>query len=377
MNIRTKCIISIAILTKYLRTNFGEHVPYEIIRPICTLYAKLINTYVSCGHDHTILIKQGDLYAWGNNEHGQLGLGNLANQNSPQKIDLDNVIVVASSTYYTMAVTINNKLYAWGDNSFGELGLGNNFVHNLPQKVNLDNVRIIKCGDAHTMAITTNNELYAWGRNNYGQLGLGKNSDNICENNFPQQVCPGGIRSVSCGIFHTAIITTCGDLYACGDNTYGQLGLGHNSTRNALIKVNLDNIISISCGDYHTMAVTTTNELYAWGHCAQLGVGDRYDHNRPHKINLTNVIRVSSGCNCTAAITTNNEIYFLGGTNKSIYGEPQKINLNNIAPIISDGHNMLVGTINRFYIWRSTENDQFNLCDIRNGNLPKKLLNFD
>ena len=76
----------------------------------------------------------------------------------------------------SMAVLENGEVYAWGCNGNGQLGLGNNINQLNPQRVTaLAGVvctRVV-CGYAHTLAVTDEGALYAWGANSYGQLGTG------------------------------------------------------------------------------------------------------------------------------------------------------------------------------------------------------------
>src|SRR5208282_76466 len=93
---------------------------------------------------------------------------------------------------------------------------------------------------------------------------------------------------VSCGYNHTCLVFD-KQLYACGSNEYGQLGLGHNQNQNSLQKLNLPVVKKIICGGAHSIAVTgeekvrnapfsnplgkmrehfsstATNEVYVWG----------------------------------------------------------------------------------------------------------------
>lgn len=72
-----------------------------------------------------------------------------------------------------MTLTSFGDLWSWGNNRYGELGLGcdtDNF--NTPQKVNLSKVLSINCGTHHNVAITSNDDIYVWGCNYLEQLGL-------------------------------------------------------------------------------------------------------------------------------------------------------------------------------------------------------------
>ena len=130
---------NIFVLNNYLRDTFGDHVPYEIIKLI------IMSTYpkikISCGYSHTCLLMD-EVYVWGDNDEGQLGLGHNQSQNSPQKF---------------APMQMNRR-----EEGTSERG-----------KLNLSNIKDIICGGRHTIALTDSNEVWVWGYNNEGQLGLG------------------------------------------------------------------------------------------------------------------------------------------------------------------------------------------------------------
>ena len=177
-----KHIYNILILKNYLRETWGEHVPYEIIQLI--IMAGYPRISISCGHNHSCMILYNEVYAWGENDYGQLGLDNNTNQNLPQKLNLPNIKKISCGDSHTITLTNSNEIYAWGSNGLGQLGLGNNICYNLPQKLNLRHIKKIICGGNHTIALTHSNEVYSWGWNYYGQLGLGNNLDQ----NSPQKL---------------------------------------------------------------------------------------------------------------------------------------------------------------------------------------------
>ena len=81
---------------------------------------------------------------------------------------------------------------------------------------------------------------------------------------------------VSCGDYHTMAIDQEGHLWACGNNDYGQLGLGDQLRRQKLEKVSNQKFVSISCGNRHTLAVDEKNCLWSCGYNngGQLSQGD-------------------------------------------------------------------------------------------------------
>ncbi len=125
---------------------------------------------VSLGDRHSAVIKDGNLYAWGDNRFGQLGNGTTASSNIPIKI-MENVSSVNLGEYSAI-ITKDGNLYTWGDNRFGRLGNGTSASSNIPIKI-MENVSSVSLGDWHSAAITKDGNLYTWGFNGGGQLGNG------------------------------------------------------------------------------------------------------------------------------------------------------------------------------------------------------------
>ncbi|KAL7641414.1 UNVERIFIED_CONTAM: hypothetical protein RMT77_008554 [Armadillidium vulgare] len=142
---------------------------------------------VAAGSHHSLaLTEDGEVLAWGQNNCGQIGSGTTTNQPTPRKIIANiggrRVIDIACGQTSSMAVMDNGEVYGWGLNSNGQLGLGNTVnQHNTCRVTALQGVVITKvaCGYSHTLALSDEGHLYAWGLNGYGQLGTG-NKANQC-----------------------------------------------------------------------------------------------------------------------------------------------------------------------------------------------------
>ena len=80
-----------------------------------------------------------EVYAWGSNVYRQLGLGNctMNRYNLPQKLNLRHIKKIICGGNHTIALTHSNEVYSWGWNYYGQLGLGNNLDQNSPQKLQL------------------------------------------------------------------------------------------------------------------------------------------------------------------------------------------------------------------------------------------------
>ena len=82
------------------------------------------------------------------------------------------------------------------------------------------------------------------------------------------------VTSISCGYAHTLLLTERGSLFACGNNTYGQLGLGSGTKRSIPTKLSgadfgQEAIDVISAGLFHSVAVSETGRVFTWGSSPQ------------------------------------------------------------------------------------------------------------
>lgn len=138
---------------------------------------------LSCGAHCLGIGNDGQLYSWGYNYSGQLGLGDELNRTAPTKISLPagatNWVAADVGGNHSLAIASNGRLYAWGRNWEYQLGIGyaESQTVNLPVEVPfpLGVKRWLKvaAGFAHSLAIGDDCQLYSWGGNGDGELGTG------------------------------------------------------------------------------------------------------------------------------------------------------------------------------------------------------------
>ena len=139
---------------------------------------------VSAGVNHTVALdSSGNVWAWGDNRYSQLGHDTTPNNYSTTPIQvsgLTNVKSVSAGEEHTVALKNNGTVWAWGSNEFGQLGDGE-VVPQLPiiynpipvQVVDLINVETVSAGENHNIALKTDGTVWAWGYNRQGALGAG------------------------------------------------------------------------------------------------------------------------------------------------------------------------------------------------------------
>jgi alpha-tubulin suppressor-like RCC1 family protein len=305
---------------------------------------------IYCGTMHTfILMGNGEMYACGYNGYGQLGLNNYISQYSFVKVNIDeNIKQISCGLHYTIILTENNNIYVCGDNGYGQLGLDHTNMINKFQKVNIEGmteiIKKISCGAFHTFILMENNDIYVSGKNDRGQLGLGYiNTINKFIKVYIEEI-EGNIKNINCGYMYTFILTENNDIYAVGLNSFGQLGLGHFDTISKFKKVNVEgNIKQISCGESHSIILTKNNKMYACGNnkSGQISFGNIDRINRFTKINIEgNIKQIDCGFYHTFVLMENNEIYASGQNNVGQLGLGHDDNKNKFVKVNIEGINI-------------------------------------
>jgi alpha-tubulin suppressor-like RCC1 family protein len=204
---------------------------------------------VEAGEDHNLAVKKdGTVWAWGNNMDGQLGDGNYFTESrTPVLVSggtFTGVVDVAAGAHHSLAVKDDGTVWAWGGNAHGQLGDNTVKDHHTPVQVTTSSglksrVVDVAAGQYFSLALTEDGSVWAWGGNSYGQLG----DDTVKDRHLPVQVYTGSglynggfVTDVDAGLHHSLALTN-GTVWAWGGNFYGQLGDGTNHDRHAPVQV--------------------------------------------------------------------------------------------------------------------------------------------
>ena len=315
--------------------------------------------YIACGGKHAALVtKQGEVFTWGEESGGRLGHGVDCDVSHPQLVEALaslNIEVVACGEYHACAVTLSGDLYTWGDgtHSLGLLGHGNDISHWIPKRVNgsLDGIRV---------------------------------------------------SSIACGPWHTALVTTSGQLFTFGDGTFGVLG--HNDRKSAYSPREVESLkglktVRAACGVWHTAAVVevmvgnsnasncSSGKLFTWGDGdkGRLGHGDKEQRLVPTCVAALvdhNFRQVGCGYSLTVALTTTGQVFTMGGSTYGQLGDPQadgklpglvegKLCEVFVEEISCGAHHVAVLTHKaEVYTWGKGENGRLGHGDLEDRNTP-------
>ncbi|XP_042223530.1 X-linked retinitis pigmentosa GTPase regulator-like isoform X2 [Homarus americanus] len=232
--------------------------------------------HIACGRSHTIVsCASGAVYLWGHNGDGQLGTGDKEDHTFPVKVlDLEApAVAVAAGCFHSLVLTESGELYIWGSNSEGQLGLDVD-EQLTPALLTLpDPLITISCGYYHTVAVSASGQAYTWGENEHGKLGLPESQ--LPFHRQPQVVSiPEKITQVAAGSAHTLFLSEGGTVYSCGSGSSGELGQGGGELQcwqpQEVVETNTGAIVAISAGDNHSSAITDDGYLLTWG-CGRHG----------------------------------------------------------------------------------------------------------
>ena len=211
--------------------------------------------------------RQGNLFTWGQNTNGQLGVNDIVNRSTPVQIftQSTNWKQVDSGNGFTATIKSDGTLWTWGYGQNGQLGnniasKGLSIFTPVTTFVGGTNWKQVSTS-AIAAAIKTDGTLWTWGNGVSG--GLGDNTATIkCT---PVTTFSGGTnwKQVTGGKFHTAAIKTDGTLWTWGTNGTVQLGDNTGTTRSTPVTTFAGgtNWKQVAGGSSHTAAIKTSDDL--------------------------------------------------------------------------------------------------------------------
>ena len=326
-----------------------------------------------------------ELWSWGQNSSGQLGLGNTTSYSSPKQVGALTSWLTVSSGYQTIATKTDGTLWVWGRNDFGQLGLGNTTYYSSPKQVGaLTTWLNISAGRrSSTYAVKTDGTLWAWGLNTSGQLGLG----NTTNYSSPKQV--GALTTWSTtasGYDVVGAIKTDGTLWMWGNNVAGQLGNGASGASvNSPNQVGaLTTWVSVSINWQSTIALQSNGTMWSWGQNVSygaLGLGNTTDYSSPKQIGaLTTWSKAVASQYFGVAVKTDGTLWAWGANtygqlglgNVTYYSSPKQVGALTAWLKIATAYGFVfsIKTDGTLWSWGFNQNGRLGLGDITSRSSP-------
>lgn len=342
-------------------------------------YNPRVNARLTAGFEHSMVIDNGHVFAWGSNSNGQVGESSASFLNTPTRIPtLQNIIALAqgSAANHALALREDGSVWAWGNNNAGQLGIGDADVTHLrtPKMIEgIYGVVALAVGRNHSVALKDDGTVWTWGDNSYGQLGLYNQKTSLAPVKIEGL---SDIVSVVAGYHHTLALKKDGTVWAWGKNLNGQLGNGSNDNNHLPTQIkDLQNIVYISSGAAHCMALKGDGTVWAWGwnDYGQLGNGNFKSLNLPTQLSVSNIVKIAAGGLHTIALTTKGNVYAwgantfgqLGKSSNRNFAKPVKVFSikNAISVVAGDMHSLAVDNGGNVHSWGSNSNYQLGLTD--------------
>lgn len=249
--------------------NMAGQLGTVVMRPYSTLPVLVSGLsavkVIAAGGTHSAAVEaDGSVWGWGR----MSGRSSAA----PAKVsELRAIRTVAAGEDFNLAVRNDGSLWGWGSNTSGQLGIGRlGGSFSTPIQVALaKNVVAVSAGQAHALALCVDGSVWGWGSNLHGQLGIP-----AAMSLAPRQVAglpvpvngASGVKAVVTGVYNSAVLYADGSVWAWGDNSAGQLGLGNRTPTNAAVKIkSVANVVAVGLGDRFIILLGADGAVYGIG----------------------------------------------------------------------------------------------------------------
>ncbi|WP_299968630.1 Ig-like domain-containing protein [uncultured Roseobacter sp.] len=337
---------------------------------------------LGAGNHFSIFLQDGVLYSSGENIVAQLGNGAIGfDVKAPRPVEMpdgvaEGIVSVSAGLLHSTFLTEDGDVWAFGFNNRGPLGLGDEEPRTEAVKIAaLDNVTIvaIENGNGFSFAVAADGTLYGWGNNSNGQLGLGDQDERLSPV-VVEAFAGQKVVAVAADVSHTLVLTDDGAVYAMGSNVDNQVS--REEDRRVLEPVLVadlpDDIVGVSTAGRTSYAVTADGRVFGWGQSdeGQLlqgtdngdGTFTSDEADVPVPVELTalpeGIIDVQGGARWAVALTSDGDVYAWGPNDEGPTGG-------------LDGDPTLESDVS-FYPTKIAELDDVNVVEIETG--PNSIL---
>lgn len=332
---------------------------------------------VSAGLIHTtFLTDKGDVYSFGFNNRGPLGLGDEEPRTIATQIEGafggEKVVGIDNGNGVSHAITESGKLYAWGSNTNGQLGLGDRDERLIPTLVEAladETIVTVSSGVSFTLVLTADGQVWGFGANRDGQLGspdaVDENGDPLTRVIEPVLVdgLPHDIVALTADGNTSYAVTSDGRVFGWGEGNFGQLLKGTDNgdgtfvpaEENVLVPTELTalppDVVDVKGGARWGAALTADGDVYTWGPNDEGPTGGldgdpglesnvSFFPTKIAELDDVNIVELQTGPNSLLAVDDTGQIYSWGSNSDGRLGYasegpvyfPQPVELEGEAP---------------------------------------------
>lgn len=225
------------------------------------------------------LTTDGVAYCWGDNQSGQLGVGDIASRSDPTPVAGNlHFAAISVGRDYACGLTTGGDAWCWGNGIDGELGAGDNSSSFVPVAVQGGlKFTQLEAGSGTTCGLSTTARAWCWGRNDLGQLGIGSGGQLGDVSLVPVPVgnplASVDLKQVVTRGPKTCALTSPGKAYCWGNNTVDELGavvaascFGSKPCSLAPVAVNTSaTFASLAAAQFGNCGLTSSGDTFCWG----------------------------------------------------------------------------------------------------------------
>eukprot|EP00929_Paragymnodinium_shiwhaense_P114276 TRINITY_DN8261_c1_g1_i4.p1 TRINITY_DN8261_c1_g1~~TRINITY_DN8261_c1_g1_i4.p1 ORF type:complete len:741 (+),score=112.23 TRINITY_DN8261_c1_g1_i4:64-2223(+) len=299
---------------------------------------------VACGRRHLVFLdSMGRAWSMGDPRAAGISLGRTQELREPELIHAFSgvrLVKAACGNDHTIAMSATGDLYTWGR----ALNRDDNVPWLLPDPAaGLAGEAVdVAAGETHVAAASLTGDTYAWGQNHHGQCALEPSCTYVSSPSRAGGNIPGNrlalavARQVACGRYHTAVLTSTGEVFTFGATVSGQLGRATvypaapawqpgvasfsalddeaASSKKSSCGPSVS-IIQVACGDEHTLCLSDTGRVFAFGNgdYGQLGMGGVRSYRTPVLLRtMTRISEITAGGNWSLLRERTGKVHLAG-----------------------------------------------------------------
>ena len=274
---------------------------------------------VESSYDHTMGLKDnGQVWAWGYNQYGELGNGAYsAGSSSPvQVVGNHSFIQIFTGYQCSIGVKEDYMAWTWGRGSYGQLGTNSatTSVNSPVQVVGNHSFERVMGGSECFFGVKSNGQVWGWGRNDFGQLGDGTRTNRsspvlVIGNHSFLEVRTSG--------YHTTGLKDNGTAWVWGSNSFGQLGTNNATSYSSPVQVvgNHSFITVLAEFPGSSYGLKINGQIWSWGSNSfgQLGTNNITAYSSPVQVvGAHSFVGISSGNAFARGLKSNGIVWSWG-----------------------------------------------------------------